>query len=672
MFLAKIVENGWPIRQRRGSKTRAVHQCVKCGACFRHTRKLVEHLKNLHNIERAFSCDECDQTFRSPMNIARHKLIHTGLKVFVCELCDYSTNQKSNLECHRRRHAQDYSFKCETCERSFYHRTEYLEHRNAHTRKNLYRCEHCHKSYLYKKNLSVHLVTQHAAANRSTGPKSNARARHACKLCPERFVYKRLLRQHMKSQHGLSSPPTKHLCDLCGAELSSRRRLTVHKRAHTGEKVFECDTCDKKFASKENLMRQKLHAEDVVGVAPALPLGREAVSVPRMRFESIAKTCEMCQEKFYFVSRLVAHLRTAHGIDRPFSCAICGKSYPQQFMLNAHVKKSHTPKTVPCGECSFMGVSAIDVERHLKRAHRALKFTCEICSENFDDKDALVAHTTMHNFTQYQRCSACDSVFDDVCRLKEHNRLHHYDPATAGDKTKRGSAGKNATELKCDACGEVFKYKSMLKQHQAKAHGDPLRSERRSNCPSDPLYIPDSKNSGGSVLQVSISNGNNALVKDYPEAQDVTAGKIGRKKAKRILECPICSKRFNLKHHVKRHMSTRHRVNHCKQCDKKFRLEEDLRRHQILYHKLTEYSCNICPFVTMHKGFYTRHLRKSHKEVQMPVCKLSKYACKTQAELRAHMKTVHKEWFLLLYLFCGVCIPAESNATLAKYTHPIL
>lgn len=81
-------------------------------------------------------------------------------------------------------------------------------------------------------------------------------------------------------------------------------------------------------------------------------------------------------------------------------------------MLNAHVKKSHMPKTVPCIQCSFMGVSVTDVEKHKRRRHP--EFTCEICSEDFVDKDALIAHAATHDFMQ--RCNACGSIFNDMYR----------------------------------------------------------------------------------------------------------------------------------------------------------------------------------------------------------------------------------------------------------------
>ncbi|KYN12594.1 Zinc finger protein Xfin [Trachymyrmex cornetzi] len=617
-------------------ESRDVHQCVKCGARFRHTRKLVEHLKNLHNIDRAFSCDECSKTFRSPMNIARHKLIHTGLRVFNCDLCEYSTNQKSNLECHRRRHAKDYSFKCETCGKGFYYRTEYIEHQNTHTNKNPYRCEHCCKHYKYKKNLLVHLGMHHTG-KQTAATARNARTRHACKFCLERFVYKRLMDRHMKNQHGFTNAPAKHLCDLCGAELSSMRRLIVHKRSHTGEKIFECDMCDKRFASKENLnIHKRTHTGDKPHVCSQCgrgftqrtslvfhlryhsgqrpyqcpDCGKGFVSNTLLKrhhkmhekithqwtnnhdlkmkngdlldlgqkFEGGEKICELCQAKFHFVTRLVAHLRIAHGIHRPFKCVTCGKNYPQQFMLNAHVKKSHTPKTVPCTQCSFMGVSVTDVEKHKRRRHRAPEFTCEICSEDFVDKDALIAHTATHDLMQ--RCNACDSIFNDMYSLKEHNRLYHYDPAS---DEKFEESNENESEHKCDVCGKIYKYRSILKQHKVRTHGVPSNCERRKYLCA--LCGKELKTAKG----LEIHNRSHTGEKPYT--------------------CEVCGKCFACDTMLRTHNVTHtgERKYSCDQCGKAFTQRSTLVVHKRYHTGERPYICPQC-----NKGFITRTVLNTH------------------------------------------------------------
>ncbi|KAL2721660.1 gastrula zinc finger protein XlCGF621-like [Vespula maculifrons] len=245
-----------------------------------------------------------------------------------------------------------------------------------------------------------------------------------CDHCQRRFLKKSNLIEHLK-QH-------RHKCTDCSKTFSLRRYLISHIERIHRRQIYECSVCE----YKSN--RGRSHEKRL--------------------YETNEKACEFCEQKFHFVTRLVAHLRIVHGIHRPFKCMICGKNYPQQFMLNAHVKKCHTPKTVPCTQCTFMGVDTSDVERHKKRHHREDKFTCEICSEIFTEKVALTAHTTMHNFMEYHQCNACGGTFNDVYRyqiyffdkkyltqqvpivivycyrsssLKEHNRLYHYDPSNA-------------------------------------------------------------------------------------------------------------------------------------------------------------------------------------------------------------------------------------------------
>ncbi|XP_031846022.2 uncharacterized protein LOC116432791 [Nomia melanderi] len=609
----------------RRPTSRAIHECVKCGACFCHTRKLVEHLKNLHGIDKAFSCDECGKTFRSPMNIARHKLIHTGSKRFACDLCDYRSNQKSNLESHRKRHTKEYAFECEECQKGFFVKTEYLEHMNVHTRKQLYPCEHCGKSYPYKKNLLAHVRSHHT--NVSTGESANnANWRHICKVCLEGFAQKLLLVRHLKIQHGLCERRN-FLCDLCGTVLSSNRRLMTHRRSHANEKVAMCNLCGKEFASKENLsIHQRIHT----GVKPYVctqcgrgftqrtslmlhlshwitdhdeladcdefriksvdvlldPEQKRSAKVhdysKLSRFEGNEKVCDLCQEKFHFVTRLVAHLRIVHGIHRPFKCITCGKTYPQQFMLNAHVKKSHTPKTTPCGQCSFMGVNATDVDRHAKRHHREVKFTCEICSENFIDKDSLMTHTAMHNFMQYQQCNACGSTFNDVYSLKEHNRLYHYDPA-AMIQEKLDEGGQQSSMHKCDVCGKVYKYKSVLKQHKVKAHGDTPNYERRRYLCA--LCGKELKTAKG----LEIHNRSHTGEKPYT--------------------CEVCGKCFACETLLRTHNVTHtgERKYSCDQCGKAFTQRSTLVVHKRYHTGERPYVCPRCG-----KGFVTRTVLNTH------------------------------------------------------------
>ncbi|XP_048515129.1 zinc finger protein 391-like isoform X17 [Athalia rosae] len=287
-----------------------IHECRKCDAGFFHMTKLIEHLKNVHGIERAFKCDQCGKAFRSSVNIKRHKLIHTGLKRFSCDICTYTCNQKTNLEYHRRRHTKDFQFKCEICNKGYLSKADYLEHKNVHSGKKPYACELCPKSYPYKNNLLVHKRLHHPGLLKTVDI-------HNCTMCSSSFPYKRFLTRHMKSVHGIEpSSLKKFLCDYCGKQLSSQSILLTHRRTHTGEKPACCDVCGKRFTTRENL---KLHQRTHTGERPHV--------------------CQQCGRAFTQRSSLVFHMRY-HSGQRPYQCPVCKKAFVSNTLLTKH-KKSH-------------------------------------------------------------------------------------------------------------------------------------------------------------------------------------------------------------------------------------------------------------------------------------------------------------------------------------------
>ncbi|XP_046747082.1 gastrula zinc finger protein XlCGF62.1-like [Diprion similis] len=296
-----------------------------------------------------------------------------------------------------------------------------------------------------------------------------------------------------------------------------------------------------------------------------------------VKSESNIKACEICNEKFHFVTRLVAHLRIAHGIQKPFKCTSCWRTYAQQFMLNAHVKKSHTPKNISCDQCKFICVTNADLERHRKKQHvPKVKFYCEVCCETFTDEEQFVTHTAIHNFIDYQQCNRCSITFNDVESLKEHHRLYHFNQP-AEDETED-------SKHKCKICGMAYKFKSVLKQHKLDVHGIPNyeRPRRRYLCA---LCGKELKTAKG----FQIHNRSHTGEKPYT--------------------CEVCGKCFACETLLRTHNVTHtgERKYTCDQCGKSFTQRSTLVVHKRYHTGERPYVCQKC-----NKGFVTRTVLNTH------------------------------------------------------------
>lgn len=192
------------------------------------------------NKKAAFTCGQCGLRFTKRLELTDHcLLVHTNERRFACDLCEKSFSRKSLLTAHRRVHTGEQPYACGQCDRRFNRSDDLARHMRLHGGERPFACDQCDKKYFVKVDLRRHMkVHENAAAHAAAGGGGPG---------------------------GAPMPTEKRqfACDQCGLRFDKSTELTAHRMAHTGEPLFVCDHCPKKFISKGYLDRHVsvMHAD---------------------------------------------------------------------------------------------------------------------------------------------------------------------------------------------------------------------------------------------------------------------------------------------------------------------------------------------------------------------------------------------------------------------------
>ncbi|OWR45326.1 zinc finger protein 221 [Danaus plexippus plexippus] len=336
-----------------------------------------------------------------------------------------------------------------------------------------YPCSQCPVAYENSKSLCAHM-------KRNVSEITAAITKHECEVCNTIFPSSKSLKLHKRmhdpvksrplgpqeSEDGTTDNVEKFLCNVCNKLIPENYR-TIHQNSHKSSNKMNCDICNKKFLSKENLeMHMGVHNLDKITI------GKQDKALP---YE-----CLYCNRKFGRPHEKVKHERIHTG-EKPHSCDICGKSFRVSYCLTLHMRTHTGARPYACPHCNKRFKAHSVYNHHLLTHSDVRAYKCPYCPKAFKTSVQLAGHKNSH--TKPFSCQQCNRPFASLYAVRVHMEIH---------------SRQNSLKFSCTMCGASYARAFALKDHVRQAHKDVapmvkdeewMRTENSANVETDDIQL---------------------------------------------------------------------------------------------------------------------------------------------------------------------------------------
>uniref|UniRef100_A0A4W4H400 Zinc finger protein 131 n=1 Tax=Electrophorus electricus TaxID=8005 RepID=A0A4W4H400_ELEEL len=223
-----------------------------------------------------------------------------------------------------------------------------------------------------------------------------------------------------------------------------------------------------KYQQGEQVVHVVKRGEEEALVAARTLEGMELVEVQLDMFR-----CDRCERSFKLFYHLKQHMKThAAGLEKPFVCKHCGKTYAREGALKQHLSSYHfdaeeqsrrqKKKVHVCVYCNKEFDHFGHFKEHLRKHTGEKPFECPDCHERFARNSTLKCHMSAcqngsgakKGRKKLYECQVCNEVFNSWEQFKDHLVIH------TGDKPNH-----------CTFCDQWFTQPRDLSDHLHEQHG---------------------------------------------------------------------------------------------------------------------------------------------------------------------------------------------------------